>query len=70
MKDYESISEIIDVDTGETRIPLREWTLVVLQHGIEKNLGDIGGREEFVANSRVLVTEEDGRQWVGHTRLG
>lgn len=65
MGDYRRISEIIDVDSGEVRPPLNEWQVEVLERGLSEDLGDLGGREAFVANTRVRVTEPDGSTWEG-----
>lgn len=65
MGDYKSISEIVDSDSGEPHPPLDEWKIDVLEQGLSENLGDLGGREDFVANTRVRVTEPDGSTWEG-----
>lgn len=69
MISYESISEIVDVDSGEARPPLEEWKIDVVERGLSEDLGDLGGRESFVANTRVRVTEPDGSTWEGLTIL-
>lgn len=69
MTPYETISEIFHEDTGEMTPPLDEWEIEVLERGLSEDLGDVGGRESFVANARVAVTEPDGKKWIGLTRL-
>lgn len=69
MTDYKSISEIVDPDTGEARPPEEEWEIEVLELGLSVDLGDLGGREPYVANARVQVTEPGGETWEGLTRL-
>lgn len=61
------ISEIVSVETGNAHPPLEEWAIEVLERGLSQNLGDLGGREDFVANTRVRVTESDGTTWEGLT---
>lgn len=69
MSDYTNISEIVDPDSGKAHPPLEEWKIDVLERGLSENLGDLGGREEFVANARVRVTEQDGSSWEGLAHL-
>lgn len=69
MADYETISEIFHEDTREMTPPLDEWSIEVLERGLHEDLGDIGGREHFVANARVMVKEPDGNSWIGLTHL-
>lgn len=66
---YESISEIQRDDTRELVPPQKEWDIEVLERGLSVNLGDVGGRDEYVANARVRVTETDGTTWEGLTRV-
>lgn len=66
------ISEIVP-DNGphsSPQPPLDDWDLQVVESGLSVNLGKLGGRQEFVANARVHVTEEDGTSWTGLTILG
>lgn len=69
MADYDSISEIFHEDTREMTPPLDEWEIEVLERGLHEDLGDVGGRESFIANARVLVKEVGGKSWIGLTRL-
>lgn len=66
---YESVSEIVRED-GEWVRPLAQWDIEVLDRNLSVNFGDLGGRQDFVANARVRVTEEDGTSWTGLTLLG
>lgn len=72
MEAFSSISEIVPEPAARSAAqpPLREWDLTVLERGLCADLGDVGGRRDFVANARVLVTEEDGTCWTGLTILG
>lgn len=67
MTEFTSISEIVATETGRAHPPLDEWKIDVLERGLAEDLGDIGGRETFVANARVQVTEPDGSTWEGLT---
>lgn len=72
MPSYNHISEIVP-DNGPhsaPQPPLKEWDLEVLETGLSDNLGKLGGRQDFVANARVRVTEQDGTSWTGLTILG
>lgn len=71
MGEYDAISEIFpeNGDPGPPTAPLAEWDIEVLERGLSVELGDVGGREPFVANARVQVTEEDGSSWSGLTRI-
>lgn len=69
MAGYDTISEIFHEDTREMTPPLDEWEIEVIERGLHEDLGDVGGRESFIANARVAVTEPDGKQWIGLTRL-
>lgn len=66
---YETISEIYREDTEEFVPPLEQWGIEVVDQGLHKEFADIGGREPFVANARVRVTESDGTTWEGFTRI-
>lgn len=63
------ISEIVREDTGEVVPPLEEWSIEVIERGLSKDLGDLGGREPFVANARVRVIQPDGSAWTGLTQI-
>lgn len=63
--EWDGISEIVREDTGEWEIPMADWELEVLERGLEENVGSIGGREDYVCNARVRVTEPDGSEWTG-----
>lgn len=65
MPAYQTISEIVRDDTGEAVPPLEEWEIEVIERGLSENIGDLGGREDVVANTRVKVTEPDGSAWTG-----
>lgn len=67
MPAYQTISEIVRDDTGETVPPLEAWEIEIIERGLSENLGDLGGREDVVANARVKVTEPDGSAWTGLT---
>lgn len=71
MAEYDSISEIFpeDGEPGTPVSPAAEWDIEVIERELSVDLGDIGGREPFVANARVRVTEEDGSSWLGLTRI-
>lgn len=62
---YQSISEIYREDIEEFVPPLEEWQIQVVDRDVSENLGDLGGRDDFVANARVRVTEPDGSSWEG-----
>lgn len=65
------ISEIIP-DNGphtEPQPPRADWEIEVLERDLYLNLGDLGGRGDYVANARVHVTEDDGTSWTGLTIL-
>lgn len=66
---YQTIAEIYREDSKEFVPPLDEWEIEVVDRDLEDDLGDIGGRESFVANARVRVTEADGSTWEGLTRI-
>lgn len=66
---HEAISEIYREDTEEFVPPLEEWEIEVLERDLREDFGDVGGREPFVANARVRVTEANGSTWEGLTRL-
>lgn len=63
--DAYQISEIYRVDTEELLPPLEDWQIQVVDRDVSENLGDLGGREDFVANARVRVTEPNGSTWEG-----
>lgn len=52
-----------DDDSGEGLAPLEEWDIEVFERGLFVDLGEVGGREQFVTNVRRRVTEEDGARW-------
>lgn len=66
---HETISEIYREDTGELVPPLEEWQIEVLEQDLSEDLADVGGREPFVANARVRVTQPDGSTWNDLTAL-
>lgn len=72
MNRHSHISEIVP-DNGphsSPQPPRNEWDLEVLERGLSVNLGDLGRRQDFIANARIRVTEEDGTSWTGLTILG
>lgn len=71
MEDYETISEIVKCHSEglNAHPPLTEWDIEAIETGLTVTLGDMGGRESYVANARVRVTEEDGTTWTGVTRI-
>lgn len=71
MGSYDHISEIIP-DNGphsEPQPPEEDWEIEVLERNLCVNLGDLGGRGDYVADTRVHVTEENGTSWTGLTIL-
>lgn len=66
---HSTISEVFRPDTEELLPPLEEWEIEVLERGLSVELGDVGGRETFVANTRVRVSEPSGVEWEGYMRL-
>lgn len=66
---YDTISEIYREETDEFVPPLETWEIEIVGRELHEDIGDIGGREPFVANARVRVTEPDGSTWEGLTRL-
>jgi hypothetical protein len=59
------ISEIYRMDSDEFLPPLDTWKIEILELGLQENLGDLGTREDFIANARVQVHESDGTVWEG-----
>lgn len=66
---YGSISEIYREDAEEFVPPRADWEIDVVERNLSEDLGDIGGREAYVANARVQVTEQSGDSWRGLVRL-
>lgn len=72
MNSQSHISEIVP-DNGPhatAQPPLHEWDVEMIESDLSVNLADLGGRQDFVANARVRVTETDGTSWTGLTILG
>lgn len=69
MNSQSHISEIVPDNGPHTapQPPLEEWDLEVIESDLSVNLSDLGGRQDFVANARVRVTEADGTSWTGLT---
>lgn len=66
-EEFKAISEIVPADGENAKPPKVEWEIHVIERGLSQNLGDLGGREPFIANARVRVTEPDGSSWEGLT---
>lgn len=69
MRSYQTIPELIGVDTGRACLPFAGWDIEALEGFLKFHPGAIGEPSDFVANARIRVTEAYGKSGEGYTHL-